>query len=124
VACVECLRAGAQLVDPKLTHEQLVAIAGNCLDVRHRLAEVSDDLLPRHEGDDDAPHRGRRVLHLAVIGTGLVLAGAAAYGVVPGELGHHGAEIEHAPGPARTGGDHAVGGASAIDLGDARAHGR
>jgi hypothetical protein len=93
--CVECLHVGAELTEPALTHEQLVAIAGNCSDIRHRLNPVCDDLLPEYLRD--VPSLARVAAHAAVVVSGLVLAGGAAYGVVPGELGHHGAVVVDAP---------------------------
>ena len=103
--CVVCLRAGSQL-EPKLTHEQLVNIAGNCLDLRHRWSRPNDNLLPHAE---TVPSRGRMAAHAAVVVVGLVLAGGAAYGVAPGELGHHGAEVVGPPASQPAGGHFQLG---------------
>jgi hypothetical protein len=111
------LRAGSPLVGPTLTHGQLVAIAGNCLDRRHRLSPVCDDLLPEHAGDV-APSRARIATHATVVLLGLLLTGGAAYDVLPGELGHHGTRFVDVPGAERGGpAQHAVGGASSMELG-------
>jgi hypothetical protein len=74
VGCIECAGTG-----------------GVCLDVRHRLTPVSDDLLPVPILRSQS--RARLVANVAVVTGGLALAGGAAYGVVPGELGHHGAKV-------------------------------
>jgi hypothetical protein len=102
VACVECLRAGAdrlERLDPEVLHGdvELVAIAGGCVDILHRLPAVCDDLLPRFTHDVKAGPTRVALRATAVVG-GLVLAGGAAYGVVPGELGHHGAVVIDTPG--------------------------
>ena len=61
-----------------------------CVDSRHRLGPVCDDLLPAFLVLP--PSRARVVAQAAVVVSGLVLAGGAAYGVMPGELGHNGAQ--------------------------------
>ena len=99
MACPECLRIGARLESPKLTPEQLVVIAGNCLDPRHRLAVLDDDLVPAAAParSRKAPNRWRAGAHAAVVAGGVLLAGGAAYGMIPGELGHHGAQVVDVP---------------------------
>jgi hypothetical protein len=57
-------------------------------------------------------------MHATVVVVGLLVTGGAAYGVLPGELGHHGAEVVDAPARPAVAGDHAVGGASSIEVGD------
>ena len=116
MVCPECLRIGARLERPKLTPQQVVNIAGNCVDVRHRLTPVSDDLLPREVRV--VPSRARVAVHVATLVLGIALAGGAAYGVVPGELGHHGATVEQQP-VSPAGGTFGVGGASSAEAGPA-----
>ena len=102
MACVECLRAGAdrlEHLEPELLGRdvELVAIAGNCVDILHRLPAVCDDLLPQFPRDA-TPGRAGIALRATAVAGGLVLAGGAAYGVMPGELGHHGALVIDTPG--------------------------
>jgi len=66
-------------------------------DILERLTPVCDDLLPAFV--ERAPSRARTAAHVAVIASGIVLAGGAAYGVVPGELGHHAVHVLDAPAP-------------------------
>jgi hypothetical protein len=100
VACQECLRIGARLETPKLTPEQLVVIAGNCLDPRHRFLAVEDDLVPDvPTAIVKAPSRVRALAHAAIVIGGVLLAGGAAYGMIPGELGHNGAQVVDVPAP-------------------------
>ncbi len=65
---------------------------GACFDVNHRLGLWSDDLLPAYRRAY-APNRARIAGKVVVIAGGIALAGGAAYGVVPGELGHNGAQV-------------------------------
>jgi hypothetical protein len=114
------VRIGAQLEHPKLTQAQLVNIAGNCMDPRHRLLPVCDDLLPRDVVV--RPSRARVAVHAATVVLGIALAGGAAYGIAPGELGHHGATvIEQSPNGATAPatGTFGVGGASSEEAGPA-----
>jgi hypothetical protein len=101
VACPECLRIGARLESPKLTPEQLVVVAGNCVNPRHLFADVEDDFVPPSGAAASAkgPRRWRAAAHAAVVAGGVLLAGGAAYGMIPGELGHHGAEVVDIPAP-------------------------
>jgi hypothetical protein len=87
---------GERLLPPDLAGDQLlVALAGRCSDVRHRLTPVCDDLLP--DFVVLPPSRARVVAQAAVVVSGVVLAGGASYGVLPGELGHNGAQVVDAP---------------------------
>jgi hypothetical protein len=64
--------------------------------VNHRLVREADDLLPKRY----TPARTRpRIAHLVAVAGGLVLAGGAAYGVVPGELGQTGAQVVNVSAP-------------------------
>lgn len=57
----------------------------------HRLQPVSDDLLPLFV--DLPPSTLQIATRATIVVGGLVLAGGAAYGIVPGELGHTGARV-------------------------------
>jgi hypothetical protein len=67
--------------------------AGVCFDSYHRLAPVCDDLLPVFPESPGISRRVRVAGNVVVIAGGIALAGGAAYGVVPGELGHNGARL-------------------------------
>jgi hypothetical protein len=104
VVCVECLRAGARLVEPKLTHAQLLVIAGNCRDEHHTHLPAPPP--PARTAAALAPAPGRAPLYATrprslaralVVAATIALAGGAAYGMVPGELGHHGAQLVDGP---------------------------
>jgi hypothetical protein len=69
-----------------------------CVDVLHRLAPVTDDLLP--EFLELPPSALNIAARATVVVGGLVLAGGAAYGIVPGELGHNGARVVDVREPA------------------------
>jgi hypothetical protein len=97
VVCVECLRAGAQLAEPKLTQRQLLVIAGNCRDEHHtHLPEPPAPAVAVARTPLDATRLGSVVRALFVAGA-IALAGGTAYGMVGGELGHHGAALVDAP---------------------------
>jgi hypothetical protein len=99
VVCVECLRAGAQLVEPKLTQQQLLVIAGNCRDDNHTHVPeppVAGATAPVERAPLYAT-RGGSILRALLVAAGIALAGGAAYGMVPGELGHHGAQLVNGP---------------------------
>jgi hypothetical protein len=72
-------------------------LAGGCPGVEVHVANISvvdDDLLPQAEpAPEPRPRRIRVAANIALVAGGLALAGGAAYGVVPGELGDHGAKI-------------------------------
>jgi hypothetical protein len=72
---------------------------GICLDVSHRLGPISDDLTPsrRRRASADRP---RYTAQAVVVLGGLALAGGAAYGVVPGEMGRHGAQVVNIAAPS------------------------
>jgi hypothetical protein len=100
VVCVECLRAGAQLVEPKLTQQQLLVIAGNCRDEHHTRLPAPPAPPVASPAPQRAPLYATRVGSIAralVVAAGIALAGGTAYGMVPGELGHHGAELVSGP---------------------------
>jgi hypothetical protein len=106
VVCVECLRAGAQLVEPKLTHAQLLVIAGNCRDEHHTHLPAPPSpagtapavaLAPVAERPPLYASRPRSLVRALVVAATIALAGGAAYGMVPGELGHHGAQLVDGP---------------------------
>ena len=75
--------------------------AGGCPGVEVHVAAATpadDDLLPIAEPRaEPRPTRIRVAANLALVAGGLALAGGAAYGVVPGELGDHGAKIVDVP---------------------------
>ena len=102
MVCVECLRAGAQLVEPTLTHAQLLVIAGNCRDEHHTHLPAPPppaDAAPA-PAQERAPlyaTRPRSSARALVVAATIALAGGAAYGMVPGELGHHGAQLVDGP---------------------------
>jgi hypothetical protein len=105
VTCTECLRIGAELVEPKLTPGQIVTIAGNCINFRHELGPLRDnyDLPVLKRPEDTGPGRVRAAAHTAVIVGTVAFAGSAAVAMTPGEFGHHGAEVVADSAPARTG---------------------
>jgi hypothetical protein len=106
VTCAECLRIGSALVEPKLTPEQLVNIASNCVDFRHELGPLRETYVPvLKRPADSAPGRIRLAAHTAVIVGTVAFAGSAAVAMTPGELGRHGAEVSEAVTPARAGAD-------------------
>jgi hypothetical protein len=53
---------------------------------------LDDDMLPIPE-PEPRPNRIKVAANIALVAGGLALAGGAAYGVVPGELGDHGAKL-------------------------------
>jgi hypothetical protein len=83
-------------------------LAGGCPGVEVHVANITipgDDLFPETEPErepEPEPRQGRiRVAaNIALVAGGLALAGGAAYGVVPGELGDHGAKIVNVAPPA------------------------
>jgi hypothetical protein len=106
VTCTECLRIGSELVEPKLTPEQLSNIASNCVDFRHQLGPLRDDWVPvLKRPEATGPGRIRLAAHTAVIVGTVAFAGSAAVAMTPGELGRHGAELSAVETRARNVGD-------------------
>jgi hypothetical protein len=75
-------------------------LARRDVDIEIDVTSGDDNVLPRAPARAPARSRIRVAANVALVASGLALAGGAAYGVVPGELGDHGAKLVNAPGPA------------------------